>query len=167
MKSMAQIKEDKLIGAMGEGRTDEFYMLRCIAMAKQADPFPNPAVGCVIVKDGRIVGEGFHKKAGEPHAEINALHIAEQRSESVEGATLFCSLEPCFHFGRTPQCVDAVIKAKVGKVIISALDPNPLTHGKSVEKLRENGIIVVEGVLQIEGKKLIKKFAGQFDGSFL
>ena len=139
-------------------------MNRVLDLARKVNPFPNPPVGALIVKDGKIIGEGYHKKAGEPHAEINAFQDAGNRGNGklVKGATLYCTLEPCFHVGRTPPCVDEVIRQGIAIVVISVRDPNPLTNGKSIEKLKKKGIEVVEGVLEKEGKKLIRRFANQF-----
>lgn len=112
---------------------------------------PNPAVGAVIVKDGRVVGRGYHRKAGLAHAEIEAMDSA---SESVEGATMYVTLEPCCHHGRTPPCADAVIAAGIRKVVLGAPDPNPLVSGKGVERLRAAGIDVVTGVMEDDCRAL-------------
>jgi len=100
---------------------------------------PNPSVGAVIVKNGRIIGEGFHKKSGLPHAEIEALMSCK---ESPRGATMYVTLEPCVHFGRTPPCSDAIIKSGIKRVVICEKDPNPLVNGKGISRLRANGIEV-------------------------
>jgi diaminohydroxyphosphoribosylaminopyrimidine deaminase/5-amino-6-(5-phosphoribosylamino)uracil reductase len=126
-----------------------FYMARAIALAGRAAGMtsPNPVVGCVIVKNGRIVGEGYHKKAGQPHAEINALKKA---GSAARGATMYVTLEPCNHFGKTPPCTDAVIRSGIRKVIAAMPDPNPVNNGKGFRKLRANGIKVVSGVMERE-----------------
>lgn len=129
----------------GANKTDAEYMHICIELARKAMGFtsPNPMVGCVIVKDSQIVGQGFHPKAGEPHAEVFALRAA---GANAEGATAYVSLEPCNHYGRTPPCSNALIEARVSRVVVGMLDPNPIVSGKGVETLRKAGIEVVSGV---------------------
>ncbi|KAK7389969.1 hypothetical protein VNO78_25266 [Psophocarpus tetragonolobus] len=124
---------------------DGFYIRKCVELARKAVGFtsPNPLVGCVIVKDGKVVGEGFHPKAGQPHAEVFALRDAGDLAQS---STAYVSLEPCNHFGRTPPCTEALIKAKVKKVVVGMVDPNPVVAFKGVERLRDAGIEVVVGV---------------------
>ncbi|KAI0527183.1 hypothetical protein KFK09_002784 [Dendrobium nobile] len=124
---------------------DGFYMRRCVELAKKAIgcTSPNPMVGCVIVKDGDIVGEGFHPKAGQPHAEVFALRDA---GNLAENATAYVSLEPCNHYGRTPPCTEALINAKVKQVIVGMVDPNPIVASKGMERLKASGIDVVVGV---------------------
>jgi len=126
---------------------DEFYMHRALDLAEHAlgQTNPNPLVGAVIEKDGIILGEGYHRKAGTPHAEIHALQAA---GENAHGATLYVTLEPCSHFGRTPPCADAVIRAGIARAVIATIDPNPLVAGKGIEKLRQAGIEVRDGVLR-------------------
>lgn len=133
------------------------YMQRALDLAQQGKftTQPNPHVGCVIVKDQKIVGEGYHQKAGEPHAEPLAL---AQAGEKAKGATVYVTLEPCSHQGRTPPCADALIAAKVAQVVIAMLDPNPLVSGRGVEKLTAAGISVVEGVLQPQAQWLNRGF---------
>ncbi|SHK18185.1 diaminohydroxyphosphoribosylaminopyrimidine deaminase [Thermocrinis minervae] len=116
---------------------------------------PNPTVGCVIVKDGVVVGKGAHEKAGLPHAEVIALKEAGHRAR---GATLYVTLEPCSHWGRTPPCVDAIIQAGIKRVVIATLDPNPLVCGQGVSKLRQAGIQVDVGVLEEEARELNEDF---------
>ena len=124
---------------------DRAMMRRCIELARRAlgKTAPNPLVGSVIVRDGKIVGEGFHPGAGQPHAEVFALREA---GELAEGATVYVSLEPCNHYGRTPPCTEALIAAKVAKVVAGMVDPNPLVAGSGLTRLREAGIEVVAGV---------------------
>ena len=117
---------------------------------------PNPMVGAIILKDGQIIGEGYHRRYGEAHAEINAINQAGV--ENCKGATLFVTLEPCAHEGKTPPCVDAVIKAGFQRVVIAMTDPNPLTDGRSVSKLMEAGIRVDVGVLEEEARNLNEAF---------
>jgi diaminohydroxyphosphoribosylaminopyrimidine deaminase/5-amino-6-(5-phosphoribosylamino)uracil reductase len=139
---------------------DDALMLRCIELAKKGRGFvsPNPLVGCVIVKAGKIVSEGYHKKFGSHHAEINAMNIAMKKGINLSGTTLYVNLEPCCHHGKTPPCVDRIIENKLGKVVIGTVDPNPLVNGKSIKKLKKNGIRVVSRVLEKECYKLNKFF---------
>ncbi len=136
---------------------DEIFMRRALTLARvrKGLTHPNPTVGCVIVRDGKIVGEGFHQKAGEPHAEVVALKKAGKRAE---GSTVYVTLEPCSHYGRTPPCALALIKAKVKRVVVATTDPNPLVSGKGIEMLREAGIEVTLGVLKEEAEKLNEDF---------
>lgn len=124
-------------------------MERAIALAKKGIGFtsPNPMVGAVIVKDGRVIGEGYHERCGELHAERNAI---ASLTESAEGATMYVTLEPCCHHGKTPPCTKAIIEQKIGKVVIGSRDPNPQVAGKGVGQLREAGVEVVEDFLREE-----------------
>lgn len=124
-------------------------MREALALAARAlgRTAPNPAVGCVLVRDGQPVGRGFHPEAGAPHAEIFALREAGERAR---GATAYVTLEPCAHHGRTPPCADALIRAEVGRVVIAALDPNPLVAGQGRQRLLAAGIPVTTGVLEAE-----------------
>lgn len=135
---------------------DRTMMQRCLALARQAAgrTSPNPLVGCVIVQDRQIVGEGFHPKAGEPHAEVFALRQAGDRAK---GATLYVNLEPCNHYGRTPPCAEAVIAAGVKRVVIGMTDPNPQMAG-GVATLQAAGIEVLVGVEEAECQKLNEAF---------
>lgn len=127
---------------------DIYWMRRALALADRVlfTTAPNPRVGCVIVRDGRVLGEGATQPPGGPHAEICALRDAQHRNESVEGATMYVTLEPCSHFGRTPPCVDAVLAARPARVVVAIGDPNPLVNGQGLARLREAGIKVVTGV---------------------
>lgn len=116
---------------------------------------PNPLVGCVIVKNGKILSQGYHQKFGGAHAEVNAL---KKRSGKARGATMYVTLEPCHHFGKTPPCVDAVIQSGVSRVVIAMQDPNPLTAGKSIKKLKRAGIAVTVGVCGDEARHLNRFF---------
>ncbi|EGZ31162.1 riboflavin biosynthesis protein RibD [Malacoplasma iowae 695] len=134
------------------------YMKKAIELAYQGEGNvnPNPMVGAVIVKNDKIIGEGFHEYFGKEHAEINAFN---KLTESCENATMYVTLEPCCHFGKTPPCVDEIINKKIKRVVIGTLDPNPLMSGKSVDILKNNNIEVVVGVLEQECKNLIKEFS--------
>ncbi|CAN6462442.1 unnamed protein product [Victoria cruziana] len=134
-------------------RGDSFYMNRCVELARKALGFtsPNPMVGCVIVKDGEVVGEGFHPKAGQPHAEVFALRAAGSLANQ---ATAYVSLEPCNHYGRTPPCTEALIQANIKRVVVGMVDPNPIVASKGVEELRNSGIDVTVGVQEELCRKL-------------
>lgn len=119
---------------------------------------PNPLVGAIVVKSGEIIGRGYHEKYGGPHAEVNAIKSANM---SVEGADLYCTLEPCSHTGKTPPCTDLIIDSKIRKVIISCSDPNPDVNGQGIKKLTDNGIEVKVGVLEKECTELNKFFFKQ------
>lgn len=134
-------------------RDDHKFMALAIRLAKRGlyTTDPNPRVGCVLVKDGVIVGEGFHQRAGENHAERNALAAA---GEKAEGATAYVTLEPCCHQGRTPPCSDGLINAGVARVVAAMQDPNPLVSGKGIQLLRAAGIEVETGLLEAEAMAL-------------
>jgi diaminohydroxyphosphoribosylaminopyrimidine deaminase/5-amino-6-(5-phosphoribosylamino)uracil reductase len=136
--------------------TDELFMRRALALARRAlgDTSPNPLVGAVLVRRGEIVGEGWHRRAGEPHAEIEALRDAERRGGRTAGATLYVTLEPCSTQGRTPPCTDALVRAGVRRVVIAATDPNPRHAGRGFDRLREAGIEVLTGVLADEATRM-------------
>jgi len=136
---------------------DEKYMRHALQLAMRAKgkTLPNPMVGCLIVKGGTIVGEGWHKRCGGAHAEIFALRQAQDRSM---GATMYVTLEPCAHQGHTPPCVDQVIASGVKRIVIAAQDPNPLVRGRSIKKLKWAGVDVVVGVLQEEAVALNRAF---------
>ncbi len=138
--------------------TDEQYMQRALELAKLAEgeTSPNPMVGCVIVNDdGEIVGEGYHHKAGQPHAEVNAL--AEAKS-NAQGATAYVTLEPCAHFGRTGPCCVALARAGIRRVVVACMDPNPKVAGQGINYLRLQGIEVKVGVCEKEAKRLNERF---------
>ncbi|WP_407708057.1 bifunctional diaminohydroxyphosphoribosylaminopyrimidine deaminase/5-amino-6-(5-phosphoribosylamino)uracil reductase RibD [Allisonella histaminiformans] len=132
---------------------DRKYMARALQLALRGAGHtrPNPMVGAVLVKDGRIIGEGWHKRYGGPHAEVNAFASA---TEDPEGATLYVSLEPCSHYGKTPPCADLIIRKKVARVVAALEDPNPLVSGRGFRKLRANGIRVTVGVLAEEARHI-------------
>jgi diaminohydroxyphosphoribosylaminopyrimidine deaminase / 5-amino-6-(5-phosphoribosylamino)uracil reductase len=135
----------------------EKMMRRALVLARRGvgKTAPNPAVGCVIVRDGVIVGEGWHKKAGTPHAEIHALRRA---GDMAGNADVYCTLEPCAHFGKTPPCADALIEAGVARVFAGMVDPNPRVSGQGLERLRAAGIGVVTGILEKECRAMNEPF---------
>lgn len=136
---------------------DEEFMREALQLARNAEgrTSPNPMVGAVIVRGGRIVAAGWHRKAGTPHAEVHALRMA---GELARGATLYVTLEPCAHYGRTGPCARAVAEAGIRRVVIAMQDPNPLVAGKGIRILREAGVEVVCGVLEEEARKLNEVF---------
>ena len=136
---------------------DVAFMQLALDLAKQGEftTTPNPSVGCVLVKDGKVVGKGFHAKAGEPHAEVMALREA---GEKARGATAYVTLEPCSHFGRTPPCAKGLIEAGVSKVIAAMCDPNPQVAGKGLQILSDAGIQSAVGLLEENAEQLNKGF---------
>ena len=138
----------------------KYFMRKALNLAKRAkgDTHPNPAVGAVIVKNGKIIGKGYHKKAGMPHAEREAIKDALSKGYCLEGTTMYITLEPCCHYGRTPPCTNAIIENKIKKVVVATLDPNPLVAGKGIKLLEEHGIEVITGVLEDKAKKLNEDF---------
>jgi diaminohydroxyphosphoribosylaminopyrimidine deaminase/5-amino-6-(5-phosphoribosylamino)uracil reductase len=132
---------------------DHAHMARAIQLARRGlyTTHPNPRVGCVIVRNGKVVGEGWHEYAGQPHAEINALRAAQGQAQ---GADVYVTLEPCSHFGRTPPCADALLTAGVGRVIVAMQDPNPQVAGRGLERLRQAGIKTEQGLLSAEAGAL-------------
>jgi diaminohydroxyphosphoribosylaminopyrimidine deaminase/5-amino-6-(5-phosphoribosylamino)uracil reductase len=136
---------------------DSAMMLRCLKLAAMAlgCTSPNPLVGAVVVQNGEVVGEGFHPRAGEPHAEVFALRAAGERAR---GSTIYVSLEPCNHYGRTPPCSEALINAGVSKVVVGMVDPNPLVAGGGMARLRAAGIEVVVGVEEAACRRLNEGF---------
>lgn len=145
-----RVKEDLL---------DELFMQRCIDLAYlgQGNVAPNPMVGCVIVHDGRIIAEGYHRKYGEAHAEVNAINEVEDKS-ILKDCTVYVSLEPCAHFGKTPPCADLLIAHRVQRVVVGCKDTHVKVGGKGIERLKKAGIEVVVGVLEKECRELNKRF---------
>lgn len=137
----------------------EKYIRRCIELAKNGlgTTYPNPLVGSVIVYEDKIIGEGWHKKSGEPHAEVNAVNSVKDKS-LLKKATIYVSLEPCSHFGKTPPCCDLIIKNKIPNVVIGTVDPNIKVAGNGIKKLIEAGIHVTVGILEEECNELNKRF---------
>ncbi len=139
----------------------EMYMLRCIELAVLGlgNVAPNPMVGSVIVHNDKIIGEGYHKKFGEPHAEVNAINaVSAENKKLLPESTIYVSLEPCSHFGKTPPCADLIIANKIPRVVIGGKDPNPQVSGKGIHKLREVGIEVIENVLEEKAAEVNKRF---------
>ncbi|CAM3852940.1 bifunctional diaminohydroxyphosphoribosylaminopyrimidine deaminase/5-amino-6-(5-phosphoribosylamino)uracil reductase RibD [Xenorhabdus thuongxuanensis] len=136
---------------------DEIYMSRALELAYQGrfTTSPNPNVGCVIVKDGQVIGEGFHARAGEPHAEVHALRMA---GEKAKDATAYVTLEPCSHHGKTPPCADALIAAGLSRVVVAMQDPNPQVAGRGLYKLQQARIAVEHGLMMEQAESLNKGF---------
>ena len=133
---------------------DEKFIRRCFELARRGEGCvsPNPLVGCVITREGKIISEGWHEKFGGPHAEANAIKRA---AENLEGVTIYCSLEPCSHIDKkTPPCVPLIIESGIEKVVVSNIDPNPKVAGKGIEILRNSGVEVVVGICEEEGNEL-------------
>lgn len=132
---------------------DYRWMARALELAERGlyTTTPNPRVGCVIVRDGQMVGEGWHIRAGEPHAEVHALAMA---GEQARGATAYVTLEPCSHHGRTPPCAEALVNAGLSRVVVAMEDPNPLVAGKGLTRLRDSGIEVLSGIQEAEAREL-------------
>ncbi|AEV31946.1 riboflavin biosynthesis protein RibD [Owenweeksia hongkongensis DSM 17368] len=137
----------------------ELYIQRCIQLAENAkgNTCPNPLVGSVIVHNDQIIGEGWHAKSGEPHAEVNAINSVQDKSVLTE-STIYVSLEPCAHFGKTPPCADLIVKNKIPRVVIGCRDPFDAVNGKGIEKLQAAGIEVLVGVLEKECLELNSAF---------
>lgn len=136
---------------------DERFMRRALALARKGEGWvsPNPLVGAVIVRNGRIISEGYHKRCGDSHAEINAIRNA---GEPVAGATFYVTLEPCSHYGRTPPCVEALIAERPGRVVVGVIDPNPLVSGRGIAALRQSGIDTEVGVLEEACREINRVF---------
>ncbi|MGK0271001.1 MAG: diaminohydroxyphosphoribosylaminopyrimidine deaminase [Cocleimonas sp.] len=142
---------------MNSQATDQNYMARAIQLAKKGHftTHPNPRVGCVIVKNNQIIGEGYHLVAGQPHAEVNALSSVKSTNASlIENATAYVTLEPCSHIGKTPPCADALVNSGVKRVVVAMLDPNPQVSGRGVKKLLDANIDVSVGILEEQSRVL-------------
>ncbi|MBP7358219.1 MAG: bifunctional diaminohydroxyphosphoribosylaminopyrimidine deaminase/5-amino-6-(5-phosphoribosylamino)uracil reductase RibD, partial [Prevotella sp.] len=140
---------------------DEKYMRRCLQLAANGknNAKPNPMVGAVIVCDGRIIGEGYHVRCGEGHAEVNAFKsVKDEDGRLLTKSTMYVSLEPCSHYGRTPPCADLIVSKKVRRVVIGCIDPFAKVQGRGIQKLRDAGIEVTVGVLENECLELNKRF---------
>lgn len=142
---------------------DTFWMRHALSLARSvmATTTPNPRVGCVIVRDGRIIGQGATQPPGGPHAEVCALRDAAARGETVRGATMYVTLEPCSHFGRTPPCADAVVAAQPARVVVAIGDPNPAVNGRGLARLHDAGIAVSTGVCADEALELNAGFVAR------
>jgi|AntRauTorckE6833_2_1112554.scaffolds.fasta_scaffold01613_2 diaminohydroxyphosphoribosylaminopyrimidine deaminase/5-amino-6-(5-phosphoribosylamino)uracil reductase len=140
-----------------ESKDDQYYMKKTLQLAKKGEGYtsPNPMVGALVVKNGEIIGKGYHKKAGEPHAEVYAL---DQAGNDAEGATLYVNLEPCCHFGKTPACSLKVIKSGIKRLVVAMEDPNPLVAGEGIRQLEQAGIETKVGVLEKEAEILNEVF---------
>ncbi len=139
--------------------TDEIFMLRAMELARNGcgNVSPNPMVGCVVVHDGKVVGEGWHQKIGEAHAEVNAINSVKDKSV-LKHATVYVNLEPCAHYGKTPPCADMLVECGIRKVVISNEDPNPKVSGRGIQRLKAAGIDVTTNVRSAEGYQLNKRF---------
>jgi diaminohydroxyphosphoribosylaminopyrimidine deaminase/5-amino-6-(5-phosphoribosylamino)uracil reductase len=135
------------------------YMQRCLQLAKlgEGHTAPNPMVGCVIVYEGKIIGEGYHQRYGGPHAEVNAINSVKE-VRLLKHSTLYVNLEPCSHIGKTPPCADLIIKMRIPRVVVGTVDPNPEVAGNGIEKLRSSGCYVTSGILNNECKELNRRF---------
>jgi diaminohydroxyphosphoribosylaminopyrimidine deaminase/5-amino-6-(5-phosphoribosylamino)uracil reductase len=149
----------KLISYFCDVNIHHLYIKRCIELAKNGlgTTYPNPMVGSVIVYDGKIIGEGWHRKAGEPHAEVNAVNSVKDKSLLTK-ATIYVSLEPCSHFGKTPPCCDLIIRHKIPHVVVGTIDPNSQVAGNGIKRLQENGVNVTVGILEKDCRELNKRF---------
>ncbi|WP_048811214.1 bifunctional diaminohydroxyphosphoribosylaminopyrimidine deaminase/5-amino-6-(5-phosphoribosylamino)uracil reductase RibD [Thermococcus gammatolerans] len=139
---------------------DERFMRLALELAKRGEGWvnPNPMVGAVIVKDGKVIGVGWHKRFGEKHAEVNAIEDAKRKGHDVRGATMYVTLEPCSHWGKQPPCADRIIREGFKRVVVAMVDPNPLVSGRGIEKMKKAGIEVEVGVLEDEARKLNEIF---------
>lgn len=147
--------------------SDRIYMQRCLDLAIQAgkNTLSNPMVGAILVCNNKIIGEGFHAAFGQQHAEVNALKsVSAFHQKNINLSTLYVSLEPCSHFGKTPPCVHKIIESGIRKVIIGCTDPNPLVSGAGIQYLRNNGVEVICPVLETESQQLISKFKANLKG---
>ncbi len=140
-------------------KSHEIFMKRCLQLAKNGlgTTYPNPLVGSVIVHNGKIIGEGWHKKAGEPHAEVNAINAVKNK-ELLSESTIYVNLEPCSHFGKTPPCANLIIEHKIPKVVIGCIDTFSEVAGKGIEKLQQAGCEVILNVLEKECLEINKRF---------
>lgn len=143
--------------------SDHHFMARALELARRGlnTTNPNPRVGCVIVRDGVTLGEGWHQKLGGPHAEVEAIADAKAKGHELRGATAYVTLEPCSHFGRTPPCADALVREKIAKVVAAMEDPNPLVNGQGFEKLRAVGMEVRCGLFEREARELNPGFVSR------
>ena len=138
---------------------DSIYMTRCLELAGMAEGFtsPNPMVGAVVVHEGKIIGEGFHRRAGTPHAEVHALEAVRDKS-LLAYSTLYVILEPCSHHGRTPPCADLIIRSGISRVVVGTTDSNARVSGKGIERMRQAGIEVITGIEEVKCREINKRF---------
>ena len=151
----------KQVLTMKQTEIEEKYMARCIQLARGGvgHTSPNPMVGAVVVHSGRIIGEGYHRKCGEAHAEVNAIaSVREQDRSLLKDSTIYVSLEPCSHYGKTPPCAELIVKTDIPRVVVGCLDPFPQVSGRGVRMLREAGVEVITGVMEAECKALNRAF---------
>ncbi|WP_427979774.1 bifunctional diaminohydroxyphosphoribosylaminopyrimidine deaminase/5-amino-6-(5-phosphoribosylamino)uracil reductase RibD [Agarivorans sp.] len=141
------------------------YMARAIGLAKRGryTTAPNPNVGCVLVKNGEVIGEGYHRKAGEGHAEVNAAAAAKARGYSLQGASCYVTLEPCSHVGRTPACADMLVEQGVAEVVVAMVDPNPQVAGRGIARLQQAGIVVRSGLMEQAARELNPGFLSRIE----
>lgn len=139
--------------------SDVMYMDRAMQLARQGlgSVSPNPMVGCVIVLDGKIIGEGWHRNFGQAHAEVNAINSVRDKS-LLSQATAYVTLEPCSHYGKTPPCADLLVRHRIKEVVISNVDPYPRVSGKGIQKLEDAGIKVRTGILEVQGQEINRRF---------
>ena len=144
-------RTDVDMGVIDMLESDEKFMKLALSLAEKGRGYvnPNPLVGAVIVKDGKVIGEGYHTAFGKPHAEIEAINSA---TEDIKGATMYVTLEPCCHQGKTPPCTEAIIKNQLARVVVATTDPNPLVSGSGIEKLKQSNIEITVGVLEERAK---------------
>ncbi|MCA0932328.1 bifunctional diaminohydroxyphosphoribosylaminopyrimidine deaminase/5-amino-6-(5-phosphoribosylamino)uracil reductase RibD [Lutimonas saemankumensis] len=137
----------------------EKFMNRCLELSGHGLGlvYPNPMVGAVVVCNNKIIGEGWHQKAGSPHAEVNAIHAVRDKG-LLQRSTIYVNLEPCSHHGRTPPCADLILKSGIPRVVVGSLDPNPIVSGRGVKRLKDNGVEVISGVLRQECEEINKRF---------
>ena len=142
-----------------EAANDKLYMRRCIELALNSEgrTYPNPMVGAVVVCDGKIIGEGWHRKAGEPHAEVNAINSVKDQTQ-LSRSTIYVSLEPCSHYGRTPPCADLIIEKGIPRVVVGCRDSFAKVDGRGIRKLRDAGVDVTVGVMEDECRWLNRRF---------
>ena len=156
---MANLQEQTNSSMPSSGGWGQLYMQRCLQLAQNGVGYvaPNPMVGAVVVHNNSIIGEGFHKRYGDAHAEPNAINSVKDKSLLAQ-STLYVNLEPCSHYGKTPPCADFIIENKIPKVVIGTLDPNPKVSGRGVELMRKAGVEVIVGVMENECRELNKRF---------
>jgi len=156
--------EEVRVAALDRVAEDEKWMRHALDLARRAlgQTAPNPAVGAVVVRDGVRLGEGFHERAGQPHAEPNAIRRAQALGHTVAGATIYISLEPCSTWGRTPPCTDLLLRERLARVVVGATDPHPQHRGRAYEILRRAGVSVTAGILADECAALNPEFNARF-----